>query len=274
LISEPPHPVDSALACDDFDREEVPERYVAGTLPEEVAAAFEAHYFGCERCFERSRMLRDVRTALGSQAGAASGRDRTVRRLAIGLAAAAVLIVTVRVALDRRSDVAPGAPVTSAARGDVTLPAPAQSSTAASSELSALSALEAPPYVAPRLRSAETDGRRLFREAMDAYQRGEYREAIPALEQSAAVDSEPVATDFFLAVCYLMTGQHDAGVARLRRVIDHGESPYLEEARLLLAKAMVRRGELEGAGRELQTIVAMHGEHGEEAERLLRALRR
>ena len=274
MISEPPHPVDSALACDDFDREEVPERYVAGTLPEEVAAAFEAHYFGCERCFERSRMLRDVRTALGSRAPAVTGRGRTVRRLAIGLAAAAVLIVAVRVAREPRFGATPGPSATSTASGDVTLPAPPQPSTAASSELSALTTLEPPPYVAPRLRGAETDARRLFREAMDAYQRGEYRKAIPALEQSAALDAEPVATDFFLGVCYLMTGQHDAGVARLRRLIDRGESPYLEEARLLLAKALVRRGELESAGRELQTLVAMQGEHREEAERLLGALRR
>jgi tetratricopeptide (TPR) repeat protein len=273
LSSKPPPPADSALACDAFDRDDVPERYLAGTLPEEVAAAFEAHYFGCERCFERSRMLGDVRTALSGRAPAMHSRGRTVPRLAVAVAAAAVLVVTVRVTQQSRSG-PPAVPATSTARGDVTLPAPDRPSTSASSELSALATLEAPPYTPPRLRTAETDARRLFRQAMDAYQRGDYRAAIPALEQSASLDPESVATDFFLGVCYLMTDQHDAGVARLRRLIERGESPYLEEARLLVAKALIRHGDLESAGRELQTIAAMQGDHRDAAERLLRALRR
>jgi CHAT domain-containing protein len=45
-------------------------RYVAGKLPEEEAEAFEAHYFGCERCWSEVRAATEVRAAMERPAGA------------------------------------------------------------------------------------------------------------------------------------------------------------------------------------------------------------
>ncbi|MBM4189071.1 MAG: zf-HC2 domain-containing protein, partial [Gemmatimonadetes bacterium] len=39
------------LTCDRVDREDLDTRYLAGTLSEADAAAFEAHFFECERCW-------------------------------------------------------------------------------------------------------------------------------------------------------------------------------------------------------------------------------
>ena len=49
------------------DHDLVP-RYLAGELPEAEAEAFEAHYFGCERCWASVRQGGEIRAALGNAA--------------------------------------------------------------------------------------------------------------------------------------------------------------------------------------------------------------
>jgi hypothetical protein len=42
---------DSELTCAVVDAQDLDTRYLAGRLTEEEAASFEAHYFGCDRCW-------------------------------------------------------------------------------------------------------------------------------------------------------------------------------------------------------------------------------
>jgi hypothetical protein len=40
------------ITCDRVDRDDLDTRYLAGSLDEALAEAFEAHYFGCDRCWQ------------------------------------------------------------------------------------------------------------------------------------------------------------------------------------------------------------------------------
>ena len=55
---EPTH-----VTCTRVEEEDLDARYLAGTLSEEEAEAFEEHYFGCERCWTAVRTGLDVRAA-------------------------------------------------------------------------------------------------------------------------------------------------------------------------------------------------------------------
>jgi len=63
-------------------------RYLAGRLTDDEAEAFEAHYFGCDRCWAEVRTARELRAALAP--GAAVGAPS--RRPWVPLAAAAALL--------------------------------------------------------------------------------------------------------------------------------------------------------------------------------------
>ena len=55
---EPTH-----LTCTRVEEEDLDARYLAGTLSEEEAEAFEEHYFGCDRCWTAVQTGLDVRAA-------------------------------------------------------------------------------------------------------------------------------------------------------------------------------------------------------------------
>lgn len=81
-----------AISCENVDEGDLDTRYLAGTLSDSEAEAFEGHFFGCERCWAL------VQQGLGVQAAYESAPQ--IRRLALsprqwrGLAAAAVLVLT------------------------------------------------------------------------------------------------------------------------------------------------------------------------------------
>jgi len=78
--------MDSSVECG--QDETVAARYLAGRLTEAEAEAFEAHYFGCGRCWGEVRTAQEVRAALrpGKEARSA------FRRTWMPLAAAAALV--------------------------------------------------------------------------------------------------------------------------------------------------------------------------------------
>jgi len=84
-----------AITCERVDREDLDTRYLARTLEEGEAAAFEAHYFECDRCWRLVRAGTELK-ALREPGGAtlvppARARARWLRWSWVPLAAAAVL---------------------------------------------------------------------------------------------------------------------------------------------------------------------------------------
>lgn len=86
----------NGITCDLVDERDLDTRYIAGRLNPEEAEGFEAHFFGCERCWALVRQGIEVRSALGPAASAAHPRReasflRGARRGWWGLAAAAAV---------------------------------------------------------------------------------------------------------------------------------------------------------------------------------------
>jgi tetratricopeptide (TPR) repeat protein len=257
------------VTCDEIERDELAEQYLLGRLPEEASAEFEAHYFDCERCLERVELLERTRAHLVSSATGNVPRRR-FRYVSGGLAAAAVLLLAVALIREFPS---PAVPATPSAR-DIELPASPQSPAVADAvDRRRLGAIDPPRFDAPRLRSSPTPPRRLFLDAMRLYERGDYAGAIPGLQRAAEQDATVPQSHFFLAVCYLQLDRNGEAVEHLRRTIRRGESPYLEDARFLLAKAHIRQGDFESARNELRAVIAMDGDRRVEAGRLQAQLR-
>ena len=75
------------LTCEQVDRDELDTRYVQGTLDSKQAEAFEAHYFGCDRCWQlvdQGRQIRAARTVT-------TGSSRKLFWIAAAAAFAAVI---------------------------------------------------------------------------------------------------------------------------------------------------------------------------------------
>lgn len=100
-----------SVTCETVDREELDLRYIRGSLAEPLAEAFEAHYFGCDRCWALVRGGNEVRASQGVAAQA-----RRPRTWAFALAAA--VIGAVGIGLWRDSRDRPVVSVSSLERGD------------------------------------------------------------------------------------------------------------------------------------------------------------
>ena len=64
------------MTCEFVDQHELDRRYVAGRLSEPEAAAFEAHFFECDRCFGLVKGGAGVRSALAHRGALPADRPR------------------------------------------------------------------------------------------------------------------------------------------------------------------------------------------------------
>lgn len=249
------------MTCEEVERDELAERYVFGQLDERQQEAFEDHYFDCAACLAQVRAIQDAREALTAQEGG-TPRHRWPRVAAV-LATAAAVILAVRVGQEvwRPSDTPPSSS-SSAPRADVVLPAPPPRTR-----------IVLPPYTPPRLRAVGSEAQRAFQEAMVSYAAGNCTGALPGLQRAASLDASLLQARFYLAACELDDARTNDAIGNLSRVIAAGESPYLEDARFLLAQARIEQGDVEGARQELRRVIALRGERHAQAQRLLDELR-
>jgi tetratricopeptide (TPR) repeat protein len=229
-------------------RDELSERYLAGVLDEAEREAFEEHFFECERCLEELETLRAAQQLLiepdaEMPAELRLFRPRKLWVVASGIAAALAVIGVSLTLLTPKPE----------------LPA----------ELLELATIEAPSYTPIRLRGAADEAQQRFRTAMEFYSTGDYLSAIPGLEEAAALDPNAPNISFYLGATYLMTDRTPEGVETLQRTVELGDTPYLEEALLLLAKAHLSSGKIEKARDELGRVLELDGDFSEQARTML-----
>jgi RNA polymerase sigma factor (sigma-70 family) len=113
-----------------------------------------------------------------------------------------------------------------------------------------------------------------FVRAMERYGKADYTGAAGDLRAAAKLDPDAAHIRFFLGVSYLMSGEDSAAIDRLRATIALGDSPYLDEAHWYLARAYLRRRDLDAAQSELRELIQLHGPASVEARRLLMQVER
>jgi len=141
-----------------------------------------------------------------------------------------------------------------------------------SPELQALARIEPPFYEPVRLRGPADRAQQTFRAAMGHYGAGDHVAAIPGLEEAARIDPDASNIAFFLGACELLAGRTSEGIVTLEHTVALGDTPFLEEALLLKAKAHLQLGEVEPARDELRAVIDLHGDFEVEAMKLFDAL--
>lgn len=257
------------MTCEEVERDEVAEQYVAGRLSEDDQARFEDHFFDCTACLERVRIVEQARAELSAQEHPMVWRNW--RRAGAGLAAAAVLALAVRAGYDRWIDSDDASPV-AGRPPDVIGPSPSASTSPAPIVQPSLGKIELPPYNAPRVRTAPTDAQRAFRDAMVFYSAGNCDATLSGLRRALVLDDSLLPARFYLGVCELERSRPLAAAPALEQVIAAGESPYLEDALFFLAHARIREGNLAAARAGLERVVSLRGNRRDEAQRLLTQL--
>ncbi len=260
------------MNCDAVHSGDLVERYALGELSDAERSSFEDHFFACDSCFEAVRLMQSLQAVADerprtSLPGLQAVAPRRTRKWTMWGAAAAVVIAGFGLAeMGRR---APRTEVRTAQTNPaaaITVPGP-------SPELQLLARVDAPRYTAPNLRSAAPARDTQFRAAMAKYAAGEYAVAAEALRGLANGGPETAAARFYLGICEMMTGDANDAAEHLRATASLGETPYLEEARFFLAKALLAKQDTAGATQALEQTIALTGDRETEARRLLEQLR-
>jgi tetratricopeptide (TPR) repeat protein len=268
--------ISEGMTCDRVAAEEIPELYLRNRLSEEDREAFERHFFECPRCFDELRTLDALTRELRESAAAEVAPEKPRRRWLIAAAGVAALLVMAATAMLWRqattvpvpSKVATGpspsdaAPQTPGRREDTAPAAPPVS-------LEQLARIEPAPYEPTTFRNVPDAAITRFQQGMERYRQGDYRSAITSLQEAAMLEPDAPHIRFFLGVSQLIAGDTTSAVDSLRAAIATGDTPYLEEAHLYLAKAFLRQQNLAAAQGQLNEVVALQGPRRDEANRLL-----
>jgi hypothetical protein len=276
------------MACAFAGRSDAAVDYLAGHLSDSERDAFETHLFECDECLKRVRLAETLRHELQREAPQQAAASPARRRPLTWLLAAAAVVLAAAGGLwmARRSGSTPQPARRSIASAATAGPrAPARSaSTAATAPaptpapaLLALARIEPPAFLSLTRRGPSMP----FDTAMARYAAGDYEAAARQLRPLIATAADRAPVRFFLGVSLLMTAQGAAprpdalheGIDELRQTIALGDTPYRGTARLLLAKALIRAGDLDAAADQLEQTIAMGGDAGADAQALADRLR-
>lgn len=230
--------------CSIVDGPALAEQYVARRMPEAERIAFEDHFVTCADCQREVRLADAVRTGLrepGAAKESAPPRRRahawrwTGAGVALAAGIAAIAIVRMR-------------------------PSPA---------FAALGGvLEPPVYLGVAVRGTPGRADSIFERAMNEYASRDYTAAAAGLRAALAAGQDSVPTEFFLGASLLMSNDARGAAAMFGRVVAKGDTPYLDEAQLYGAKALLRLGR----GREARDVLARHKPSDTVLARILSAL--
>jgi len=261
------------MHCKQIAEQDVLERYLLDQLAEQERDEFERHYFECESCFAQLQTALAVQEEVRHQRPSVSKtrgnflRGTWVWTPALVTALLLFVVGTWWYSGRRRQNSAPVA-----LQQPATNPAPSISPSSPS--LEQLASVEPPPYLATTLRAVQDQAHEQFRIAMQNYSKGDYANAIPGIRAALKVDPKALSFNFYLAACYLLTGQTDPAITFFRKTIALGDPTYSEQSHFYLAKAYLKKQDVAGAEDELEATISFHGGKETEAGEILRQLRK
>jgi TolA-binding protein len=222
--------VNEETTCSIVDRPALAEQYVARRMPEAERVAFEDHFVTCADCQREVRFADAVRANLrepGAARESAHTRSRTHiwRWTGGGLALAAGIAAFAIIRMQPSAGFA---------------------------ELGGVR--EPPVYLGVAVRGTPGPADSVFEHAMNEYAARNYSAAAAGLRAALAAGQDSVPTEFFLGASLLMSNDARGAAEAFGRVVGKGDSPYLDEAQLFQAKALLRLGR----GREARDVLARH----------------
>ena len=127
-----------------------------------------------------------------------------------------------------------------------------------------------PPSLPPELASSSHP---MVQAAITDYKAGRFAEASAKFHHASLDMPAAAPLRYLLGACYMMTNDTGAGMTELRGVLRMHSGPYSDAARLMLAKAYVRRDQDAEATEELLKIIKSRGPLEDDARVMLAQLR-
>ena len=131
--------------------------------------------------------------------------------------------------------------------------------------------LSVPSWDSQRPSGLEGEAEQFFVNGMEAYNRKDYSMASTLLYKAATLAPASPDVHFYLGISYLQTRDSVAGSRELKTVAALASSPFVHDARLHLADALIKRGDGAGAREYLAPVVAAGGPQGAQARALVQA---
>ncbi|MBI1786628.1 MAG: zf-HC2 domain-containing protein [Acidobacteria bacterium] len=258
------------MNCDQIREQEIAGQYLLGQLSEAEQEAFELHYLDCGRCAAEIESLQWMRRDLLRRQAAIRAEPLRAKRPVWWWATpvAATALAVLGLALLFRP-----APRRELARQEPAVaPAPLQKPASGPREERwiVLASFRPPAYQEALLRGA--GGQEPFRSAMRHYQAGDYPAALAGLMQARQREPRDAGVRFYLAACRLLTQDAAGAEDEAGATIGLGETPYLEEAYWVRAKARLARRHSEEARQDLLALIALKGDWESKARGLLSRL--
>lgn len=253
--------------CDGAPANQWLEQYVAGTLPDPEAEAFEEHYFECPVCFAQVEALQKIADQMRRNPTKIPARVIRWPAVTGGIGAiAALLLITVigYRSLAHRDHVAANRGVTSSP------PPKAQAEPSAQAAISELADLTLPSFAASSLRGEAEDPE--YVAGMKAYQSQDCLAAADHLARVPPGNADSTSAQFYSGVCRLKLNQLDAASRALAHVAGMNDAPQQEAALYYLAQVELLRADQSGAREKLKKVVSLHGDFEQRARSELEKL--
>lgn len=251
--------------CAGEPAEQMAEQYIAGTLPDPEAQAFEEHYFDCPVCFAQLQALQSVAGQLRRNPVKIPGRVIRWPAVAGSIGAIAALLL-ISVISYREIAHRPGV---AAGPGTTAIPSADEGATS-SAAVTQIADLTLPPFAASSLRGEAEDAH--YAAGMKAYASGNCVAATNQLAHVSARSDDALSAQFYSGVCQLKLNQLDAASATLGRLAGKGDSPQQEAALYYLAQIALLRDDSAGARQQLVKVISLHGDFEQRAASELRRL--
>jgi TolA-binding protein len=245
------------MDCETVERENIPERYLAGALDAPLKEQWEQHYFACDRCAELLATWQAIDRPLRQRADAIRRESLRPKPSARWLWAGAAIAAAVAIGVGVEMSMPRQKPQVA----QVVAPAPVN-------PWLELARLDPPAYQPNTFRGAGSKADAQFQAAMEAYLRRDYAQAATGLRAALELDPDAAASRFFLGACDLLTGDSTSGVRELERVAS-GDSPFAQEARFDLAKGHLQQNDPTRAMADLRQLTDVPGDFQEPARQLL-----
>ncbi|MGC9471651.1 MAG: hypothetical protein ACP5D1_08910 [Bacteroidales bacterium] len=129
------------------------------------------------------------------------------------------------------------------------------------------------PYEMPVYREAGTATDLLFLKAMETYQNREFDRAIELFEEVLALDGTKMDASLMSGISKIETERYGEATTNFRRIIEHRDNMFMDQAEWYLALSYLMKGETGKATALFEQIAGEEGTYRKEAREILRKIR-
>lgn len=122
-------------------------------------------------------------------------------------------------------------------------------------------------------RSAESDYQKALSQAMTRYEAKDYIGAIELFENILAKDPADMASSLYSGISYMETEQYSKADTKFRKIINHNDNLFVEQAEWYLGFCYLHTGQNLEAREQFKEIAASDGSYSKKAKKIMRSIK-